>query len=131
MLSWAGKISALSMSSSCPLLSFTSLCDRDCSCSNSLTYLPPPKNILVKPFEVAICLKHKNLLALLNLMIRNWENLLTRKCQCTIEFMDFLDVNYFFSWCSRLGWGTIMCNLAQHFRIDDEVSLVFENSCCF
>ena len=63
------------MNSSCPLLSFTSLCDRDCSCSDCLTYIPPPKKrFFIKPFKVAVCLKHKNFLALLNLMIKEiWE----------------------------------------------------------
>ena len=68
----------------------------DHSCSDCLSYLPPPKNIFfARPCEVVFLLKHKNLFALLKLMIKEIEELYIQTSLSVTDFIDFLSAGLF------------------------------------
>ena len=78
-----------------------------------IDYLMYPQKIFIRPCEIAFLLKHKNLSTLLKLIKRKWWNPETSLSR--IDFINFLSANNI-SQCLRLGWGTNICNVTQHFR---------------
>ena len=68
----------------------------DHSCSDCLSYLLPPKNIFfTSPCEVVFLLKHKNLFALLKLMIKEIEEIYIQTSLSVTDFIDFLSAGLF------------------------------------
>lgn len=78
-----------------------------------IDYLMYPQKTFIRPCEIAFLLKHKNLSTLLKLIKRKWWNPETSLSR--IDFINFLSANNI-SQCLRLGWGTNICNMTQHFR---------------